>query len=222
MTGKSNLELKVGIFAFIALVILTVAVFCINEITVFEPGYHIKVVFNFANGIEKGAEVRVAGLKVGEVKDVQLSYDQSKAQSKIVFLVYLDQGVQITRDSLAKINVLGFIGDTYLEIIPGRDYAHFLREGEILPGYDSLPAESLTEIAQKAADNFNAVLDSVKDVLGDPAKEDLKETIRNCREFSESVKVIAGRLERGEGRLGAWLKPKTKGKKPVTSNQKPE
>lgn len=212
MTGKSNLELKVGIFAFIALVILTIAVFCINEITVFEPGYHIKVTFNFAGGIAVGAEVRVAGVKVGEVKDVQLSYDRGRAQSKIVFLVYLDKDVQITRDSLAKVNVLGFIGDTYLEIIPGKDYAHFLQEGEVLQGYDSLPAESLTEIAQKAAADFNDVLDSVKDVLGEPAREDLKEAIRNCREFSESVKIIAGRLERGEGRLGAWLKPKAKGK----------
>lgn len=219
MTGKSNLELKVGIFSFIALVILTVAVFCINEITILEPGYHIKVIFNFAGGIEVGAEVRVAGVEVGEIKDVQLSYDSGSAQSKIVFLVYLDKDVQIPRDSLAKVNTLGFVGDTYLEIIPGGDNTHFLEEGESLPGYDPLPAETLTEIAQKAADNFNEVLDSVKDVLGDPAKEDLKQTIRNCREFSESVKIIAGRLERGEGRLGAWLKPKAKEKKPAIRKQ---
>ena len=95
MTGKTNLELKVGIFAFIALAILTLAVFSISEIHLFEKGYEITVWFTFASGIEVGAPVRVAGIEVGEVKTVELTYDNHKSEAR----TWMQTGKRIT-DSL--------------------------------------------------------------------------------------------------------------------------
>ena len=69
MTAKMNLELKVGIFTFIALIVLTIAVFSIGDIYIFRPGYLIKVCFSFASGVDVGAAVRVAGIEVGEIED---------------------------------------------------------------------------------------------------------------------------------------------------------
>lgn len=208
MAGKQNLELKVGIFAFIGLVILTLAVFAIGEIYIFRPGYLIKVSFTFAGGIDIGAVVRVAGIEVGEVKDIELSYDSKEGKAKIILLVWLDRDVRIPRDSRAYVNVLGLIGETYLEIVPGEDYTHILKQGNLLVGREPISTETLLETVHKVAAGFDNILGSVDEVLDEDTKVALKETIYNFRDFSQSLKVITGRLERGEGKLGAWLKPK--------------
>ena len=210
MAIKPSLELKIGVFAFIGLVILTLAVFSISEIHIFNPGYNIKVSFTFASGINEGAAVRVAGIEAGEVNDIELSYDQDKGRAEIMLSVWIDEDVQIPCDSRAYVNILGLIGDTYLEIIPGEDYTHLLKDGDTLIGRNPLSTETLMESVHKVAASFDTVLGSVDDVLDEETKQALKETIHNFRDFSESVKVIAGRLQRGEGRLGAWLKPRRK------------
>lgn len=208
MPRKMNLELKVGIFAFIGLVILTWVVFSISEIYIFSPGYQIQVVFNFASGIAVGAPVRVAGIQAGEVRDIKMNYEQD--QTKIILSVWLDEGVQVPADSHAYVNILGLIGDTYLEIIPGEDYAHLLKDGDALIGRNPLSTESMMEAVYKVADDFDNVLGSIDEVLDGETKLALKETIHNLRDFSNNLKVISGRLERGEGKLGAWLKVRKK------------
>ncbi|MCQ9207935.1 MAG: MlaD family protein [Omnitrophica bacterium] len=219
MPGKMNLELKVGIFAFIALIILTMAVFSISEIYIFRPGYLINVSFGFASGIDVGATVRVAGIGAGEVEDINLSYDKDKGQAEIILSVWIDKDVKIPRDSQAHVNILGLIGERYLEIIPGEDYTHPLKEGDTLIGRNPLSSETLMEAAHKLAENFDQVLDSANEVLDENTRQALKETIHNFRDLSLSLKVITGRLERGEGKLGAWLKPKRSSKrKPKTKS----
>ncbi len=213
MRAKPNLELKVGIFVFIGLIILTLAVFSISEIHLFRQVYNIKVRFSFASGIAVGALARVAGVEAGEVQEIEMTYDKDRGQAQIVLSVWLDGKVKIPRDSRAYVNVLGLIGDTYLEIIPGEDYAHPLKEGEVLVGQDPISTETMMQLANKVADNFDTVLNSLNEVLDEDAKAALQETIHNFRDFSQSVKVIAARLERGEGKLGAWLKPKKSRKK---------
>jgi len=220
MTGKLNLELKVGIFAFIALTILALAVFSISEVYIFQPGYRIKVNFGFASGLNVGAIVRVAGIEAGEVKDIELSYDRNKGQAKVTLLVWLKQGVKVPRDSSAYVNMLGLIGENYLEIIPGHDYEHLLKEGEALAGRDPLSTETLMEVAHKVAGDLDDVLISINRVLDAETEQALKEAILNIRDASENIKVITGRLERGEGKLGAWLKVKKSSKRTPKPEEK--
>jgi len=207
MAGKSNLELKVGLFAFIALVILTLTVFSITDINILRPGYEIKVCFSFASGIDTGASVRVAGIDVGEVKNIKL---MNKGENRIILSVWLDREVTIPRDSQAYVNVLGLIGETYLEIVPGEDYTCLLKAGDVLTGRDPLSTETLMEVVHKVGINVDSVLGSLNEVLDEQTTDDLKETVHNFREFSENMKIITGRLQRGEGKLGRWLAPKKK------------
>jgi phospholipid/cholesterol/gamma-HCH transport system substrate-binding protein len=242
MAGKLNLELKVGIFVFIGLIILTLAIFSIGEMYFFRPGYYIMISFSFASGIDIGAPVRVAGINKGEVKDIQLGYDGESAQAKILLKVWLERNVKVPQDSRAYVNVLGLIGDSYLEIIPGKDYAHLLKEGDVLVGTDPISSQNLMELAYKLSANFDNILNLIDEILDEETKLALKQSIHNFRDFSQnlknitknldigvldeetakalrqtihnfeafsaSIKVITGRLERGEGKLGAWLKPR--------------
>ena len=65
-----NNEIKVGILVFVALILVTILVFGVGEIRLFEKGYRYHVVFNSASGLDKGTAVKKAGVRVGTVKDI--------------------------------------------------------------------------------------------------------------------------------------------------------
>ncbi len=71
MFTRSGFELKVGIFIFIGIVILSLIVFSIGNFYSIKRGYTLDIVFNFANGISVGAPVRYAGVEVGEVQEIE-------------------------------------------------------------------------------------------------------------------------------------------------------
>ena len=52
--GKTKLELKVGIFVFMGLVILAVAVLSIGGFKTWTSGYEVNFIFNFVNGVKIG------------------------------------------------------------------------------------------------------------------------------------------------------------------------
>ncbi len=173
---KNNLEVKVGIFVFIGVIILTIVVFSIGGKNFFRVGYNIKVIFNFANGLEVGAPVRVAGVSVGEVKDIIIKSDPDSGSTKVEALAWLERNVKVQSDSKAYINTLGLLGEKYIEIMPGVNYKSILSENDVLEGYDPTSMEKVTEKA----------LDVLKKI--DTA--------------TEYANRILERVEKGEGTIG--------------------
>ncbi|MBM3253621.1 MAG: MCE family protein, partial [Candidatus Omnitrophica bacterium] len=143
---KSNLDVKVGIFVFIGIIILTIIVFSIGGKHFFRVGYNIKVIFNFANGLEVGAPVRVAGVSVGEVKEIFIKNDPQSGDTKVEVIAWLERDVRVQTDAKAYINTLGLLGEKYVEIMPGID-RNILNENDILIGYDPTSMEKVTEKA---------------------------------------------------------------------------
>jgi ABC-type transport system involved in resistance to organic solvents, periplasmic component len=118
MAAEQNLELKVGIFVLIALIVLSGFVFLISDVSLFRPGMSLKVVFGFANGLKKAAPVRLAGVDVGKVLDIRIFYDNQAQRTKIEVSAWLTGDTKVPVDSTAWINQLGLLGEKYLENYP--------------------------------------------------------------------------------------------------------
>ncbi|WP_278259692.1 MlaD family protein [Nocardioides convexus] len=102
-----------------------------------------KAVFTNATMLEKGDDVRVAGVNVGEVKDVE-HYHRSMAL--VTFKV--DAGVDMTTSSRAEIRFLNLVGDRYLALTAGSDAkdAKALRDGATIPVQNTSPSLDLTTL----------------------------------------------------------------------------
>ncbi|WP_254070065.1 MlaD family protein [Pimelobacter simplex] len=89
-----------------------------------------QAIFANATMLEKGDDVRVAGVNVGEVKKVE---HYRRTMAKVTFKV--DAGVKLTSASLAKIRFLNLVGDRYmaLEQGTGADDAKPLADGAPSP-----------------------------------------------------------------------------------------
>lgn len=108
----------------------------------FGAGTEYQAVFTTASSLEKGDDVRVAGVSVGEVKDVE-HYDRS--QAIVTFRVKSE--VPLTTASRAEIRFLNLVGDRYLALEEGADRgAQPLEADDVLPIEQTQPALDLTTL----------------------------------------------------------------------------
>ena len=71
--------------------------------------------FASASGISVGADVRVAGLKIGQVSSLHLDPKTYQAEATLA----LDPDVKLPSDSSAAITSEGFLGAYFISMIPG-------------------------------------------------------------------------------------------------------
>jgi phospholipid/cholesterol/gamma-HCH transport system substrate-binding protein len=108
----------------------------------FGAGTTYQAVFTTASMLEKGDDVRIAGVSVGEVKEVE-HYDRTEAL--VTFRVKAD--VPLTTASRAEIRFLNLVGDRYLALEEGADSAAKpLESGETIPVDQTKPALDLTTL----------------------------------------------------------------------------
>ena len=166
MVAKSRLELLVGAFIFIGLIILVLFVFLIRDFQIIKPGYKFDIIFGFANGVKVSAPVRLAGVDVGEVKSLKIFYDPASQRTKVRVKAWVAQESRIPLDSDVWINTLGLLGEKYIEIIPGNDYNLLVKNGDVVSGEDPVSMEEVTKEAKKIVLKFDGALNGLNDILG--------------------------------------------------------
>jgi phospholipid/cholesterol/gamma-HCH transport system substrate-binding protein len=106
-----------------AVVILVAAAFLIYAIThsgrISVSGYPLQARFDRIDGLAIGADVRIAGVKVGSVTDAKI--DTKDFTALVALTVRSD--LRIPRDSSAEITSEGLLGGKYVSISPGGDDA---------------------------------------------------------------------------------------------------
>ncbi|MDD4953986.1 MAG: MlaD family protein [Candidatus Omnitrophica bacterium] len=153
--GKTKLELKVGIFVFIGLVILAVFVLSIGNFRTWASGYKVSFTYNFADGMKLGAPVRFSGIDVGEVKKINLIFDIKDVKTRVQVVCWVREKINIPVDSTVWVNTLGLLGEKYIEIMPGQDYAHCMANGDTLAGVDPIPMHTIVRKALDIAGNVD-------------------------------------------------------------------
>jgi phospholipid/cholesterol/gamma-HCH transport system substrate-binding protein len=115
MSGNNAAETVIG-----ALVVAAAAIFLVytGQTAGFRPGgntYPLAASFQSIEGVSVGADVRLAGIKIGSVTD--LSLDVETYRARVTFAI--DRTVQIPEDSDIRVASEGLLGGSFLEILPG-------------------------------------------------------------------------------------------------------
>lgn len=99
------------------------------------------LVSNFQNieGIAKGADVKLAGIKVGYVDSLMLEDDTYYA----VLTMRINDGVNIPKDSSAIVSTSGLLGGKYIRINPGASEENLKEGGKIKFTQSALNLEDL-------------------------------------------------------------------------------
>jgi phospholipid/cholesterol/gamma-HCH transport system substrate-binding protein len=199
MSQDNGLELKVGSFVLLAVLALTFFIISISDLSIFEKGRHIQVIFGFASGLREAAPVRLAGVDVGLVRKLQVFVDGADGgKTKVRVTIWIKDNIAIPSDSKFKINQLGILGEKYLEIMPG-DSQDSVKDGGMVVGHDPVPIEEVTEKVDAITTKLETTIDGVNNgILTDKNKKSLENAL-------EGFSVLGTDLKEGRGTLGKLL-----------------
>lgn len=198
MFRNEKLEMKVGLFIGAGIFLMFLIVFSISDFYLLEKGYNVKVIFDYVNGITENAPIRLAGVHVGDVKNIKIYYDDAAGKTKVDLNVWVNDDVKIEKDAVARINTLGLLGEQYLEITPGT-IREFLQPGGILLG------ENPVNVGQQMQ-NVSELITSIKDTFQHISKgEGTLGKFVGDNAVYDDLATILGRLSKGEGTIGKLL-----------------
>jgi phospholipid/cholesterol/gamma-HCH transport system substrate-binding protein len=189
---KSRLELKVGAFVLIGLVLVAVLLIQFSKGTsLFERAYTLRLHAINVGGLKIRAGVLLAGVQVGSVSDIQLA-DDGKS---VTILLSVYKKFKIYHDARFVIEQAGFLGDQYVSVIPTENQKPELQDGADVECQEPF---NLQEVARSASGFINRIDDtaqkldaSVTDlrrvVLNEQTLTNFSITLNNMRTFTEQA-----------------------------------
>ena len=137
---NSRMEIFVGIFLLIGFVVLGWLALQLGEIPWLTGSktYQLNAEFNNISGVKEGADVQVAGVVVGKVRQLRLN-----AENQAMVIMQLDKQLVVPVDSIASVKSQGIIGDKYIQITLGGDEKSYQPGGTIVDTESSVDLESL-------------------------------------------------------------------------------
>ncbi|MEW5758483.1 MAG: MlaD family protein [Candidatus Omnitrophota bacterium] len=187
MINRKNLELEVGIFVVVGIIILSCFLFFISDFRLTDGGYNLKLIFSYANGVKTFAPVRFAGVLVGEVRKINFIMDENKNQFVEVG-VWVKSDAKIPVDSDVWVNTLGFLGEKYIEIIPGLSKEYVVQNSQ-LRGQDTAPMCQLSDLMDRIGKRMDSILTKIDEGKGTVGKFISDDSVyNNFEEFSRDIK----------------------------------
>ncbi len=134
---KGSVETMVGLFVLAGIICVSYLAIKLGKMEWFGDNYYpLQAQFESVSGLNAGAEVEMAGVKIGKVESLALDTDLQIAIVKL----RIRKGVELTDDVIASIKTSGLIGDKYISLSPGGS-------DEILkPGDSIVETESAIDI----------------------------------------------------------------------------
>jgi phospholipid/cholesterol/gamma-HCH transport system substrate-binding protein len=190
------LETKVGVFVFLLLVLFAAVIFLLGrKSNLFEEQVELKTSFKSAAGLRVGAQVRLAGVQVGQVSHIRFPEDPREEQVIVNMKIRRDVLPRITRQSRARIDSVGLLGDKIIDISVGVT-GEPVEPGTMLEGKAPPEYLQLLDIAQQALSDVRSItarLNRAIALYGDPQLyEEVKQTVSGLRR-------IVGQVEGGKG-----------------------
>jgi phospholipid/cholesterol/gamma-HCH transport system substrate-binding protein len=127
MTGSRSVIVKFGIFAVVMVLLTVFLFFTFAQVrTGSTNGY--SAVFADASRLKTGDTVRIAGVRVGTVRDVALQSDKN-----VIVDFDADRNIVLTTGTKAAVRYLNLVGDRYLELVDGPGSTRVMPAGAQIP-----------------------------------------------------------------------------------------
>jgi len=210
-------SIRVGIFFLLGVALIWTAYETLSGNSLERTkGYRLDATFDNLQQLKVSDEVRLAGVRIGNVAATRL--DGTRA----VAVLLIEEGYQIPADSKATITTAGLLGTNYVAIQPGTS-TESLADGSPIetfktPGFNDVVAEvgqlgermdSLFAKVESSLDGFGAMAGTDRDSTADSGPslfENLNGLISDNREtITETLShfnTISAQIASGEGTIG--------------------
>lgn len=130
---KSSIETSVGIFVLIGILCVGYLTIKLGKMELLGDNYYsVYADFNSATGLKGGANIEMAGVKIGQVEDIILLPNIKIARVKLK----IEKRINLSVDVMASVKTAGLLGDRYLSLTPGGS-DELLEEGDSIEETES-------------------------------------------------------------------------------------
>ncbi len=203
-SNNFSTQLRAGFFLLIGLLSICLLVLYFGRFSQWtEHSYPIIVEYSNANGLLKGADVLLAGARIGDVEKAPVVLPSMKGVS---VRLRIDGKVKIPKQSVFSIGSSGLLGDRFVTVILNDDATM----DDILPPNSVVQGERESNIAdlqkqigdimpkiEKAVSNITQITDSLrKDVFNKKGVTDIQESLSNIHKTTASLAVTSQGAEK--------------------------
>ncbi len=177
--NKNMSAIRLGIFIFIGLAILVLAVFLIGrKESLFSSTFTVKAYFSNIEGLRSGAAVRLSGIDVGSVGSTQIVNDTT---GRVEVIMKLSKNIAkfIRTNTKATIETEGLVGNKVVVLIMGSSQADRIKDGGVIQSKEPI--------------GFSAIVQQTEGIM------------LYTKNMTKDLSEIIARINRGEGSIGKLL-----------------
>jgi phospholipid/cholesterol/gamma-HCH transport system substrate-binding protein len=210
MSKSGSKPLAVGLVALIGIGTVAIGVFLVGgEQRIWEGRTRYQTQFSRTNGLQEGAPVALNGVTVGSVLKMRFPSDPAERHINVEIAVVSVVAPRIRRDTVARIQTLGLLGDKYVALNSGSLDEDPMEEGSLLRSIDPVDYEALLGQSGDVVTNAIEVTALLKQMLIDMNKtesvlgrlvsdqslgRDLNRVVGNVKDASGEAAQLMARL----------------------------
>ncbi len=135
----STIEILVGFIVILVALTLFVFAYTVSNSLKIKDGYTLKASFHNAEGVVKGSDVMLAGIKIGSVTSIALDTTSFSA----LLTININNNIKLPKDTSIAIVTSGILGSKYIAVIPGSSQENLARDDQIKYTQSAINIESL-------------------------------------------------------------------------------
>ncbi len=198
---KVSNETKIGALTAIAITLLILGFNFLKGKNLIEKKATLYISFNKVNGLNMADVIKINGLKVGGVEDMQ---ETDANLSGIVVAFHLTRAINIPKDTYAKV-VTNPLGSSYIELVMGKSPV-YAKDGDTLKSMENKGlVEDLQDKLEPTIESLNKTLATLEETVkrvGNVFDEEAKQNIgKTLKELAIATDQINGMLAPGKGSI---------------------
>jgi phospholipid/cholesterol/gamma-HCH transport system substrate-binding protein len=189
-------KFRVGLFVLVALAAFLGAVYALGaRARLFESRYTIHADFTEVGGLVEGATVRLAGVQIGRVSAVTLP-PHPGGKVRVDLTIGRQFSDRIRKNSVARIETQGLLGDRIVEITVGDASAPPVGPGEVLASRDPADFGRVISAGAETAKNVAALADALRETADQINKSKM---IEDAASTVNKLGRVVDQVEHGRG-----------------------
>ncbi len=224
MARETTRNLRVGIIVILSTLLLITALYLIGDKqNLFGSTFRISAKFYNVNGLMQGNNVRLSGINVGTVENVEIVADSS-----VNVVMLIEKRVQpfIKKNAIASVGTDGLMGNKLVEINSVKEDATGVEEGDELETMRPVEVDDMVRTLKLTNDNIQIITSNLRLItdkinsknslwsllMDTGVAENVKSAVVNIKlmtnqsvEVTGNLKEISSGLKNGKGTLGALI-----------------
>ena len=208
--NEQTLRFRIGVFILASLLLLAVLITLFGSFPrLFTPSQEYTILFKDVPGLDVGTPVRLSGVRIGEVKSIDL--DDETGAVRVQIRIYRKYILRHNQDPTLVHGLLG--GDTAIDFVPRREEVAQADRTPVEPGLElqGVPQATVSTLLNQASDVVPVAESALKEIRDSLKRLDkltpiLEETAKEYRDLAKATREVLPELKTTTKEVGDLAK----------------